>query len=535
MLLAPSIYHNICRPYQQDSHDQVYTLWQRYQAVLLTMPGGGGKTLTAASIVQRELREGKIVWFVAHRRELILNAQENLFDHDIQSGIIMGGFKPNKSMLCQVGSIQTIDRRLELPDPDTIVFDEGHRARADSYKRVRERYPKAKILGLTGTPFSTTPSDPLINTYDAQVSNILSSELMAMGATVPCSEYLLESIKSKGFATKNTADGPEYDMVKMMRSFDQDGVYNSMINGYKEKAEGKKTIVFCCNVAHSIETARRFTEAGYRFAHIDGDMPKFLRDGIIREYKSGNLDGLTNYGILAEGFDVPNTECVILNLNTASMIKYFQACWRGSRPFPGKSCYILIDMGDNYWRFGDPQQDIICDLDNNYIPKGSAGSAPQKTCKGCKKSVRASAKFCEHCNSEFIKTLEEVEEERLVQLSAIEKKIHFWKRLKLENTYMIPTEELESFVEARGFNEKSYDRRGYDKTWLKKELARREKGYKKFKLMNYTKANLKQMEEILQRDYHEKRIIPAKFYQFVEETDHMVTFNYIPEETEIKN
>jgi hypothetical protein len=50
--------------------------------------------------------------------------------------------------------VQTLIRR-DKPPAELIVIDECHHATADSYQSILDAHPKAKVLGLSGTPFRT--------------------------------------------------------------------------------------------------------------------------------------------------------------------------------------------------------------------------------------------------------------------------------------------------------------------------------------------------------------------------------------------
>ena len=52
-----------------------------------------------------------------------------------------------------IGMIASVANRLDrYPTPDFIIFDEGHHASAATWTRIVDKYPDAKICGLTATP-----------------------------------------------------------------------------------------------------------------------------------------------------------------------------------------------------------------------------------------------------------------------------------------------------------------------------------------------------------------------------------------------
>ena len=56
--------------------------------------------------------------------------------------------------------------------------------------------------------------------------------------------------------------------------------------------------------------------------------------------------------ILTTGFDEPTVESIILNRATKSLTLYYQMIGRGSRILKNKNSFDVIDLGNNFHRFG---------------------------------------------------------------------------------------------------------------------------------------------------------------------------------------
>ena len=105
------------------------------------------------------VEEGERVLQLAHRNELLQQAQDKLKK---STGINSALEKAEQSAIgsrlpVTVGSVQTLSRlsRLEKFPPDyyqTIVVDEAHHCLSESYQRVLNHFPDAKVLGVTATP-----------------------------------------------------------------------------------------------------------------------------------------------------------------------------------------------------------------------------------------------------------------------------------------------------------------------------------------------------------------------------------------------
>jgi Type III restriction enzyme, res subunit len=110
---------------------------EKYRSPLLVLPTGGGKTIIFVFITHGARAKGKKVLIVVHRIELLQQAVAKLNLAGVSCGIIAAGIEPDYSQAIQVGSIQTIVRRLDkLPDFDLFVLDEGHHARAGQWTKL---------------------------------------------------------------------------------------------------------------------------------------------------------------------------------------------------------------------------------------------------------------------------------------------------------------------------------------------------------------------------------------------------------------
>jgi superfamily II DNA or RNA helicase len=115
------------RPYQAKAIDEAREAYRAQRAVLFQLPTGGGKTVTASTVVHGAAQKRNRVWWLTHRRELASQASRTFHDLGIPHGIIQAGHVSDPNALVQVASIQTIARRLSaLPEPALIVFDEAH-------------------------------------------------------------------------------------------------------------------------------------------------------------------------------------------------------------------------------------------------------------------------------------------------------------------------------------------------------------------------------------------------------------------------
>jgi superfamily II DNA/RNA helicase len=120
-----------------------------------------------------------------------------------------------------------------------------------------------------------------------------------------------------------------------------------LVKAYRDLAPGRRTIVFCVDVAHAKDVHRAFAEAGIRAAPVWGELSRDQRRSTLAGFSAGEIDVVTNCNVLTEGFDEPRVDCVIMARPTRSKLLYAQMVGRGTRLHPGKKDLMVIDVADN--------------------------------------------------------------------------------------------------------------------------------------------------------------------------------------------
>lgn len=85
---------------------------------------------------------------------------------------------------------------------------------------------------------------------------------------------------------------------------------------------------------------------------MTGETPKKERERILEDFKSGKIKVIVNVGVLTTGFDFPELETVVLARPTKSLALYYQMVGRAIRPHPNKPEAWIVDLCQNYRRFG---------------------------------------------------------------------------------------------------------------------------------------------------------------------------------------
>ena len=147
------------RNYQEQAiTDLSHSLGKGNKRVILQAATGSGKTVMASSIVQRAIKKGNSVLFLAHRRELISQCSNKLNLFGIGHGVIMAGETNEAWHPVQIASVDTLraraisTKRMRLPKADIIIIDECHRTLSNTYRKIIKAYEGNIVLGLTATP-----------------------------------------------------------------------------------------------------------------------------------------------------------------------------------------------------------------------------------------------------------------------------------------------------------------------------------------------------------------------------------------------
>ncbi len=353
------------RPYQQQMKEEIYSLWDRMDNLMIQMPTGTGKTIVFTSVVRDIQRWCKVhspeskILIVAHRKELITQASGKL--KDIPHGIIMSGTKQELHRMVQVASIQTFMscRNYETMRHyrfDFIIIDEAHHSIASGYQKLWEMYPNSKKLGVTATPWRMNHCG-----FRSLFSEIVISKPIEWFVNEHyLSNYDYISIRRNSETQKavNSIDrygvDGDYLEAELSNVFDCGHIRAELYKSYKKFADGKKGIIYAIDRRHANNILELYASHGVSIRMIDGTTPAEERQNIISYFKAGIVRVIVNVNIFSEGFDCPDIEFIQLARPTRSLTMYLQQVGRGLRISKGKDKSLILDNVGLYNRFGTP-------------------------------------------------------------------------------------------------------------------------------------------------------------------------------------
>jgi superfamily II DNA or RNA helicase len=393
------------RPYQVHSIAAVRdAIRSGKRRIMLTIPTGGGKTYTAASIIAGAVHKGKRSLFVAHRLELIDQTVASFHRLGLDCvGVIRANDKRRDAVQpIQVASIQTLARR-EQQAVDLIIIDEAHRGTAKSYvDHLFDRHPKAVIIGLSATPVRAD-GHPLGSHFDELVVGAKYSDLIDGGSIVAPIVYSTPIVAD---LSKVRTSGGDYNVQDLEAAMNKGVLVGDLVEQWLKRPR-QRTVAFAVSIAHSRAIVARFTGVGVAAEHLDGTTPEDERRAILARLASGETTVVSNVGVLTEGWDLPACKTMILARPTKSLGLYMQMAGRILRPFEGVTP-IINDHGCNVDRHGLPHVDREWSLSKQKKKKNEA--PPVKACPACFAFVLIGKATCPHCGHEF--DAKSVDEER---------------------------------------------------------------------------------------------------------------------------
>jgi superfamily II DNA or RNA helicase len=143
-------------------------------------------------------------------------------------------------------------------------------------------------------------------------------------------------------------NGQRYDIRDLERALIIPDRDKAIIVKWKEHADGKPTLAFCCSHKHASRVSRSFKQAGIRSEHYLSSTGTSRRRELINRFQSGDLRVLCVVDVLNEGIDLPFVECLLFLRPTESKRIFFQQLGRGLRRYVGKSHCTAIDFIGNF-------------------------------------------------------------------------------------------------------------------------------------------------------------------------------------------
>lgn len=348
--------------YQKGAIDKIFKAFEESPDdyhLLYQLPTGGGKTVIFSEIVRQYLKHHKKkVLVMTHRIELCRQTSSMLTEFEVVNKVIdsKADLSDQAEYSCFVAMVETLNNRLnddklDISDIGLVIIDEAH---YNSFTKLFKFFSQCFILGVTATPLSSSIELPMTDNYDELIVGESIESLIQNGFLARAEMHSY----NVGLTSLVVGANGDYTVKSSEDLYTANDMLTKLIQAYEERSKGKKTLIFNNGINTSLHVYDTFRKAGYPIAHLDNTNTKKERSQILKWFKKTPDAILTSVSILTTGFDEPTVESIILNRATKSLTLYYQMIGRGSRVLKNKKTFDVIDLGNNFHRFGPWGDDL---------------------------------------------------------------------------------------------------------------------------------------------------------------------------------
>mgnify|MGYP000353492753 CR=1 FL=1 len=321
-----------------------------YKRGLVVLATGMGKTWLSAFDVKQFA--AKKILFVAHREEILLQAQRTYAQILPHSTGFYNGSKKSKGADCIFASVQTIGRaenitQFDVDSFDYIIVDEFHHASAPSYRLILNYFQPRFLLGLTATPERTDQSD-ILGLCD---NNLVFERTLTQGiesnALVPFHYFGIwdENVDYEAIPWRNG----RFDPTELENKFATEKRAKHAIKQWKQYKQ-RRTLAFCISTKHADYMADYFNKAGIKALAVHSQS-EVRRNEALKQLDDQKVEILFAVDLFNEGTDLPSIDTVMMLRPSESKILFLQQLGRGLRLFEDKTHLVVLDFIGNHHSF----------------------------------------------------------------------------------------------------------------------------------------------------------------------------------------
>lgn len=218
---------------------------------------------------------------------------------------------------------------------DMIIIDEAHHSAAESWKKVLERFPGAKVIHMTATPFRSDRQEidgELIYRYSFR-SATLKGYIKRLKAS-----YVVPSEIELSFTDER---GRKYSLEEVIKLKEEEWFSRSValaplcnqhiVNASLEKLEELRQtgtrhqlIAVACTINHARDIRTLYSERGYSAGIIYSNQNPEEQKQVLSDLKNGTLDCIVQVQMLGEGFDHPHLSVAAIFRPFRTLAPYIQ-------------------------------------------------------------------------------------------------------------------------------------------------------------------------------------------------------------------
>jgi excisionase family DNA binding protein len=377
---------------QRDGYLRTYEFFRAGKnKAILQIPVGCGKT-GLASLLPLGLAEGRVIVIAPN-----LTIKDGLYDAmDItnrqkcfwrKAGVLSQDQMVAGPLACKLDSgnisvatkshivitnihqlATSVDKWLtQFPDNffDMIVIDEAHHSAAASWQKVIERFPKAKVIHMTATPFRSDRQEidgELVFRYPFR-SATLKGYIKRLKAS-----YVAPAEIELGFSDERGRTYTLDDVLKLKeeewfsrgvalaRPCNQHIVDSSLekLEELRQSGTQHQLIAVACSINHAREIRSLYQERGFNAEVIHSKQSDEEQAAILTALRNGTLDCIIQVQMLGEGFDHPKLSVAAIFRPFRTLAPYIQFVGRIMRvvvqnepTHPDNVGHIVTHLGMN--------------------------------------------------------------------------------------------------------------------------------------------------------------------------------------------
>jgi len=233
---------------------------------------------------------------------------------------------------------------------DMIIVDEAHHGAASSWKLVFSRFPNAKVVNLTATPFRSDRQEidgDLIYRYAFKSASIKGFiKKLKASYVAPTELTFTVAGQARIFSLEEVLAMKEEEWFSRGVAL-SDPCNISIVNNSLEKLEqlrlsGTKhqIIAVACSINHGQRIRSLYEERGYRAEIVHSKLDADKQEAVIRDLKNGTLDCIVQVQMLGEGFDHPKLSVAAIFRPFRSLAPYIQ--------FVGRILRVVVQNDPNH-------------------------------------------------------------------------------------------------------------------------------------------------------------------------------------------
>ena len=225
---------------------------------------------------------------------------------------------------------------------DMILVDEGHHAAAASWQKVFRRFPDAKVVSMTATPFRSDAlplqgeviykypfARAMVNGFIKNIqSRSIAPDELYFTYRDDIRRHTLEEVmvlREEQWFRHGVALSPECNRHIVEASIQRCDAMRAD-TGLKHQI-----IAAACSIDHARQVRAIYEECSYRAAEIHSDMEPDDRDAVLERLRLGQLDCIIQVQMLGEGFDHPRLSVAAIFRPFRSLAPYIQFVGRVMR------------------------------------------------------------------------------------------------------------------------------------------------------------------------------------------------------------